>query len=147
MTSKSWISVRLLFIALSACAGFIVTFAPSPLSRFELVFFLVFGALGTRFWIFRDYKKPGREEPWLLPSWTASPFQQRQPFQFAHLAGTSMAVFALCAMLRDYLVRPESVFSLLPAELFAGAFGIGMLLGIRWAVYSYRTKFRIRGLE
>ena len=141
-----WLVVRLLFVAYWAYAGWrgmapTPTIPAFPLSFNHLLFALVTGAVGTRFWIVRPYLKPARTEPWLIPSWYLSPFRPSQPFQFFHLCGVSFAAMALFSLLRGRISSAEAASPSLPLELFAGAFGVGVLVGIYWTLHAYETRF------
>ena len=141
-----WLVVRLLFVSYWAYAGWrgmepTTTTSAFPLGFPELLFALAGGAVGTRFWVVRTYLNPSRSEPWLIPSWYESPFRPSQPFQFFHLGGVSFAAMALFALLRGPDSSVEAASLSLPPELFAGAGGIGLLIGIYWAIQSYPGQF------
>ena len=141
-----WVVVRLLFVSYWAYAGWRGIAPPTAASEFQLapghlLFALVVGAVGTRFWVMRTYLKPDRTEPWLIPSWYESPIRPSQPFQFFHLGGVSFIIMALFALLRGPRSSTEAASSSLPTEFFAGAFGVGILVGIYWALRVHQRQF------
>jgi len=126
-------------LAFAAVNGFDLAFPVHSLSLGDLAFFAVGGALGTRYWVFRSYARSDASEPWLVPSWSESPFQLNQPFQFFHLAAWAFVVFFLAAFVRK--ISLNSHLNGLPVEAMFGAFGAGMLIGMKWAVMSCKDKF------
>ena len=141
-----WLAVRLLFVvywAYTGWRGMTPGSTPSafPMGFTHLAWALAVGAIGTRFWIVRPYLNPARIEPWLIPSWYESPIQPSQPFQFFHLCGVSFVAMALSALLRGPNSSVQAASSNLPLELFAGAFGVGVLIGIYWTLHAYPRQF------
>jgi len=139
---RAWLAVRLVFVAFWLTAG-IEGLPKEPafpsIGPFPLLFAFLFGLLAVRFWVFRQYTRDGRREPWLLPSWWVNPFHTRQPFQFFHLAGVSFLFFGVAAFARQFFI--ERVSSVLPPELFAAAFGAGILAGIRLTTRAHKDRF------
>jgi hypothetical protein len=141
MSPRAWFVVRLLFVGFWAFSGIASDFPAWPTSQItgSIVFAVVAGAIGARFWVFREYKKRNRTTPWLLPSWFINPFQTRQPFQFFHLAGISFIAFGVTATIRYTIMvgNPHA----LPGELFAAAFGLGILGGIWLTTNTHKGQF------
>ena len=138
-----WLAIRIAFVAYWAHSGWkgLPVAAAFRLGVESVAFPLVFGALTTRYWIVRPYLAKDRKAPWLAPSWLANPFQLEQPFQFIHLCGVSFVVFALSALARGLQSGAGVASVSLPPELFAGGFGAGILIGIRWSMAAYRGRF------
>jgi hypothetical protein len=135
-----WLSVRAAIIAYWVVGGW-QGFGqqPVPVPGATLVFATLFGAISTRYSVVQAYTSSKRTEPWLIPSWFLNPFQRSQPFQFFHLGGLSFLTFGLSHFARERLSgRPLGG---CPPELFPAAFGLGILLGIYWAVHAYRSRF------
>jgi hypothetical protein len=141
MRQHLWLAIRVAFVAYWVVVGARDALPPFPLSLSDLLFALVVGCLGSRFYVFRAYTKAGRTEPWLLPSWFINPFQARQPFQFFHLAAVSFVALGLTSLLRTIAANAGLLPAVLPTELLAAAFGVGTLMGIRWAILTHRSQF------
>jgi len=141
MSPRAWLVVRLLFVGFWAFSGITSDFPTLPASQLTgpIVFAIVVGAIGARFWVFREYKKKNRTAPWLLPSWFINPFQTRQPFQFFHLGAISFIAFGVTAAIRHAITVGSPNFW--PAELFAAAFGLGILGGIWLTTNTHRGRF------
>lgn len=144
-----WLVVRVVFVVVWARAGWLGMSSESdfPLEPFHLAFAVVMAAVLTRFWVVRSYLLSNRQEPWLVPSWYESPAQPSQPFQFFHMCAYAFIAFALSAVLRGPRSVAEAASAHLPFELFAGAGGIGVLLGMYWAIRSYPMQFVRRGRD
>jgi hypothetical protein len=144
-----WIIVRLLFVGYWAYEGWKGLSSPSsfPLTFAHVGFAVLAGAFGARFWLIRPYLAPGRTKPWLAPSWVINPFQTSQPFQFIQLCGVSFLAMALTATLRGARSVADAASSYLPTEWFGGGFGLGLLIGLYWAVYVYRAQFKRVGVH
>ena len=145
MTPQFWKIVRILFIAFWVVAGLGNGLQQRPLAVAHLVFFLILGALQTRFLLIRSYKKLPDSVVWLKPSWTLNPFLLNQPLQFFHLFGYSIVLFSLSSFIRK-TIELHSLPPDIPVEFLAGAWGLGILLGIQWSLYSFRTKFKNHAL-
>jgi hypothetical protein len=137
-----WLLVRLAILAYWMSAGFRGLPQNFPVPGFVLVVAFLWGAVATRYWIAQAYTSANRTEPWLLPSWFVSPFQMSQPFQFFQLGGLSFVVFAIAAVARQEFSGHHLTCANWPVEIFAGAFGLGILLGIYWTVVAYRSRFQ-----
>lgn len=140
MSPKQWLIVRCLIVGFWAYGGLTSTFHQLPLSSLDLAFAFVSGLFGSRFWIFRAYKRAGPTINWLAPSWYLNPFQSGQPFQFIHLAAVSFVWFSLVAFLHQ-AIASSWLLAAWPTEAFAGAFGSGIWAGIWWAVLSHKKDF------
>jgi hypothetical protein len=137
-----WFSVRLVIIAYCVVSGW-RGFGQQAVSvpGAALAFALLWGAVGTRFWIVQAYTSVRRTEPWLRPSWFVDPFQRTQPFQFFHLAGIAFLVFGASRVLARLVSRNTVSFAEWPPEGIATAFGLGILIGIYWTIAAYRSRF------
>lgn len=128
-----WVFVRtffiILFFACALCDG--MSFVHLRPAILALVF--VFGVLQTRYGLMEVYQRLGPEEVCLMPSWHVSPFQPRQPFQFAHVVGYALVLCGFAAELREIL-RHGRLPAEMPVEMLAGVWGLGLLIGIEWAV-------------
>jgi hypothetical protein len=142
MKSNRWFAVRMAFIAFWMICAFSSVMPLLPIPLEFLVIIVIYGCFTTRFVAIGLYKKLGHNEIWLRPSWFLNPFQDGQPFQFAHLIAISWVVFALSGLLLRFVSNTRSVGSGFPMEVFPGAFGIGIYLGVQWAVFSCRTRFK-----
>jgi len=138
-----WLSIRIAIIVYWLVAGW-KGFGQQPMSvpNVVLVFAVVWGAISTRYWIVQAYTSTKRTEPWLLPSWFLNPFQRSQPFQFFQLGGLSFLAFAVSHFVREEINGNHLSLGEWPIEAFAGAFGLGILIGIYWAVGAYRSRFQ-----
>lgn len=137
-----WLAVRVLFVGAWARAGWLDSLGPSdfPLQPFQLLFLLLASAWGARFHLLRPYLQADRKDPWLKPSWFESPGDLNQPFQFFHMCAWAFVAMAITGWLHS----PETVNAAspnLPIYLLPGAFGVGLLLGMNWAVRSYPDNF------
>ena len=103
---------------------------------------LLFAALSTRYGIVQAYTSTKRTDPWLLPSWFLNPFKRSQPFQFFHLAGISLLLAGSVGIGRAALDGRQFSFEQWPSGAFAGAFGLGILVGMYWAINAYRSRFQ-----
>ena len=139
-----WLGLRLLFVGYWAYAGWqgMPSARPFPLEFAHVGFALLAGTFGARFWLIRPYLAAGRTKPWLVPSWVVNPFQSTQPFQFVQLGGISFVAMAVAATLRGPRAVAEVASPYLPVEWFAGGFGLGLLLGVYWAVHAYPAQFK-----
>jgi hypothetical protein len=137
-----WLLVRLAILAYWVSAGFRGLPQNFPIPGFELIVAFLWGAVATRYWIALAYTNAKRTEPWLLPSWFVSPFQRSQPFQFFQLGGLSFVVFGIAAVVRREISGHHLSPANWPVEVFGGAFGLGILLGIYWTVAAYRSRFQ-----
>jgi len=137
-----WLSVRVAIVIYWAVAGW-KGFGPQPMSvpSVVLVITLLWGAVATRYGIVQAYTSTKRSEPWLLPSWFLNPFQRSQPFQFFQLGGISFLVFGVSHIARQAIRGNNLSVGGWPPEAFAAAFGLGILIGIYWAVGAYRSRF------
>ena len=140
-----WLLVRLGVMAYWVIAGIRGFPQNFPIPGFVLIIAFLWGALATRYWIAQRYMGANRVEPWQIPSWFASPFQMSQPFQFFHLCALSFVVFAIAAVAREEIRGHHLTSANLPVELFAGAFGLGILLGVYWTIAVYRSRFSESG--
>ncbi len=138
-----WLSVRVAILVYWVVAGW-EGFGqqPLPIPTFVLVLAALWGAIATRYWIVQAYTSTKRTEPWLLPSWFQNPFQRSQPFQFFHLGALSFLAFGISHLLREEVSGNHLSLGEWPDELFAAAFGLGILVGIYWAVAAYRSRFQ-----
>jgi hypothetical protein len=137
-----WLLVRLVILAYWVIAGFQGLPQNFPIPGFVLIVAFLWGAIATRYWIAQAYTNSKRTEPWLLPSWFVNPFQGSQPFQFFHLGGLSFVVFGIAALAREVMGGRQFSYANWPVEMFGGAFGLGILLGIYWTVAAYRSRFQ-----
>jgi hypothetical protein len=137
-----WLSVRIVIVLYCLVAGWRGFGEPVSIPGAILVFAALWGAIGTRYGIVQAYTSTSRTEPWLLPSWFLNPFQRSQPFQFFQLFGLSAVAFGLPQVLRALVNGKPFSFGDWPPEMFGAAFGLGILLGIYWAVSAYRSKFQ-----
>lgn len=138
-----WLSLRIAILIYWVVEGW-NGLGPQAMSipSVALVFAMAWGAIGTRYWIVQGYTSSKRTEPWLLPSWFLNPFQRAQPFQFFELGGQSFVAFGVSHLLREWINGTGSPLNGWPVELFAAAFGLGILVGIRWAIVAYRSRFQ-----
>ena len=144
-----WFLLRLLFVAYWAYVGWQGMLQGSekpqfPLATIHLPLAALVGALATRFWVARAYFDSKRAEPSYVPSWYDNPVQPSQPFQAMHVGGVAFAAMGLFAILRGPRSSDEAASTSLPTELFAAAFGVGILLGIYWTLHSYPGHFTRR---
>jgi hypothetical protein len=137
-----WLLVRLAILAYWVIAGLRGLPQNFPIPGFVLIVAFLWGAIATRYWIAQAYTNSKRTEPWLLPSWFVNPFQGSQPFQFFHLGGLSFVAFGIAALAREAMSGRHFPFANWPVEIFGGAFGLGILLGIYWTVAAYRSRFQ-----
>jgi hypothetical protein len=136
-----WLTVRVGIIVYAAASGWRGFGQSEPISGIMLLFAGLWGAVATRYWIVQAYTAATRTEPWLLPSWFVNPFQRSQPFQFFHVAAMSFIALGLSQTVRAILSGRHFSLTESPVEMFAAAFGLGILLGIHWATVSYRSRF------
>jgi hypothetical protein len=73
---------------------------------------------------------------WTAPSWSANPFDPRQPAQFFHLAGWCFVALGLSAALYVSLIGASNFFYLIPLS-----FGVGMLAGVKFSEGVFREQF------
>jgi hypothetical protein len=137
-----WLLVRLVILAYWVSAGFRGIPQNFPIPGIVLIAAFLWGAVATRYWIAQAYTSANRTEPWLLPSWFVNPFQRSQPFQFFQLGGLSFVVCGIAAVVRQEISGHHLSPANWPVEMFAGAFGLGILLGIYWTVAAYRSRFQ-----
>ncbi len=140
-----WLLVRLAFLIYWVRAGWLGLGGPNagfPLSTAHVLFAIGAGTLGARFWLIRPYLRKERTEPWLAPSWFENPLNPSQPFQFMHVFGISFVLMAVAAVVRGPRSTAQAASSFLPMELFGGGFGLGLLIGIYWALHAYREQFK-----
>jgi hypothetical protein len=137
-----WLLVRLAILAYWVIAGYRGLPQNFPIPGFVLIVAFLWGVIATRYWIAQAYTNSKRTEPWLLPSWFVSPFQGSQPFQFFHLGGLSFVAFGIAALAREVMSGRHFPYANLPVEMFGGAFGLGILLGIYWTIAAYRSRFQ-----
>lgn len=107
-----------------------------------LVFAAAWGAIATSYWIVQAYTSTKRTEPWLLPSWFLNPFQRSQPFQFFQLVGFGFLAFGISHLVHEEATANPLTVGEWPIELVAAAFGLGILIGVYWAVGAYRSRFQ-----
>lgn len=136
-----WVPVRILFILLFVLCALADAISEVHFRLPVLGLVFVFGVLQTRFGVMEAYHRLPQGEVWQLPDWRISPFQARQPFQFAHMAGYALGFCGLAAELRE-VIRRGGLPTDFPVEMLAGIWGLGMLIGIEWAVRTYRQRFR-----
>lgn len=136
-----WMPVRLLFILLFVLCALADAMSEVHFRLPVLCLVFVFGILQTRFALLEAYRRLPQDTVWLQPDWRVSPFQTHQPFQFAHMAGYALGFCGLAAELREVVRRGELPPDF-PVEMLAGIWGLGMLIGIDWAVRTYRWRFR-----
>ena len=137
-----WLSVRLAILMYWIFSGWEGFKGGATLPVLVPLVALLFAALSTRYGIVQAYTSPKRIEPWFLPSWFLNPFRRSQPFQFFHLAGMSFLLFSCFGIARATLGGRRFSFEQWPIEAFAGAFGLGILLGMYWAINAYRSRFQ-----
>ena len=137
-----WLTVRIGILAYWAVAGWDGFKDNNSVPVFIPIFFLLVATLATRYSIIQAYTSTKRTEPWLLPSWFLNPFQMSQPFQFFHLGGLGFLLFGSAGMIRALADGKPFTLQQWPVEAFAGAFGLGILLGIYWAIAAYRSRFQ-----
>jgi hypothetical protein len=142
MNHYAWLFVRLLIIGVWFSWGIASHMSTPSMPPFIYGIALLWGAVVVRFWVVRSYTSKNRHTPWLLPSWTANPFALEQPFQFFHVVGLSFLAFALASIIGSHSSLGTADPSAVPGALIAGAFGLGILCGIYWALWSYRVRFR-----
>jgi len=144
MRSGLWFCVRIVIVLIWAVGGVADRWpAPQLSALVSLLICLVcfgWGALATRFLVVLPYRKLPAGPVWLHPSWWVSPFHAEQPFQFFHLTGFSFLLFGLAAGTRTLLL-PDTLPADLPAEVYVGLFGLGILTGMAWAARVFRDRF------
>jgi hypothetical protein len=139
---RLWLAVRagvLVYFMVGGWQGFKET---ASFPGWVFLFALFWGAVATRFGINQAYTSAKRTEAWLMPSWYLNPFQRSQPYQFFHLAGLGFLLFGVAGLLHRTIRGDQLSLYHLPTELFAGAFGLGILAGIYWAIFAYRSRFQ-----
>lgn len=114
------------------------------LEPFQIFFSLLMGALAARFWFMRDYHREGRVEPWLAPSWGGPLMDKNQPMQFVHAAGYAFLSGGISGVLRDSVSAVDAAAPGFPTYMMPGAGGVGLLLGMYWAIWSYPIQFGLR---
>jgi len=137
-----WLTVRLAILIYWTVAGWYGFGETVPAPAFILVVTALFTLLSTRYVIVQAYTDVDRTEPWLVPSWFLNPFRGSQPFQFFHLGGLSFVLFGVVGIGRATIDGERFSSTAWPAEAFAAAFGLGILLGIYWAIRAYRSRFQ-----
>lgn len=143
MKSGFWFCVRVVIVILWATGG-IADRWPAPqlsvaMSVLACLVCFFWASLATRFLVILPYRKLPKGQVWLRPSWWVSPFHAEQPYQFFHLAGFSFLVFGVAAGIHTLMVPPLP--QALPAEIYVGLFGLGILCGMAWAACVFRRRF------
>jgi hypothetical protein len=118
-----WLASRVLFIlAFAFGATDRKLFEHSPLiSTVSLLFPIIGGAVVTRSWF--ALKLPGIE--FARPSWFESPLSLSNPLQGLHLGSWAFVVTGILSVGATSELRFDAA---------VGAFGLGILLGIRWGL-------------
>lgn len=137
-----WLIVRLAILVFWTVGGWRGFKDSVPAPAFILLAALLFASLSTRYAIVQAYTDVERTEAWLLPSWFVNPFQKSQPFQFFQLGGLCFVLFGSAGLLRAAIGGERFSLEQWPAEALAAAFGLGILLGIHWAIRAYRSRFQ-----
>lgn len=137
-----WTIVRALVLVCCAISGWRGLGEAVPVPGSVLAVAAIWGAIMTRYWIVQEYTSIRRVEPWMLPSWFLNPFQLSQPFQFFQLAGFGLLALGFSQALHREVDGRSLHPAGWPVEALAGAFGIGILLGIHWATRAYRSRFQ-----
>jgi hypothetical protein len=136
---NKWVLLRFGVLAFAGYCGFSLVFPSRLFSLGDISFFFAVGIFGSRYWVFRSYARLNTGCSWLAPSWSENPFQKDQPFQFFHLAAWAFVALSLVALIHRF--ESALTTALFPAEAIFGAFGLGLLLGIKWAVMSHKGNF------
>lgn len=144
MKSKLWLVVRIVIVVFWICGGLAGAWPPAEMPVLWLVLLaavcLFWPLISGRYLVLGIYRKLPADSAWLLPCWHESPFHSEQPFQFFHLSGYSFLLFGLASFLREGL-QAQAFPLVLPSEIFVGLFGLGMLIGMHWAIASQRERF------
>lgn len=144
VTQVLFFLARLIYVAAWARAGWFHA-SSGFVSAEQLIFTLGASAVLTRFWLVKTYLDPGRAVLGTMPSWFESPAQLEQPFQYFHLCAWSFIAFSAFSVLATDPAPPGDLSTGFPTDCFPGAMGLGVLLGIAWAVRAHPDKFVQQG--
>lgn len=137
-----WLTVRLAIVAYWLFGGWHGFKESITAPLFLLLVAFAFATLSTRYAIVQAYTSVRRTEPWLLPSWFINPFQRSQPFQFFHLGGLCFLLFGGVGVLHAVIDGQRLTLERWPLGMFAGSFGLGIIVGMYWAISAYRSRFQ-----
>ncbi len=144
MNPMLWLLVRIAIVIFWICGGVLGGWPPvaMPIGWILLVgtVCVLWPLLGGRYLVLGIYRKLPADCVWLRPCWMTSPFHSEQPFQFFHLSGYSFLSFGVASLLRETW-EARAVPDAVPSELFVGFFGLGMLIGMYWAIAAQRERF------
>ena len=136
---NAWLCVRLavvVFGGVSACLAPLGPAAKPPIGWLATLIIFAFLSIVITFIFAIQAVNPWSSKTWSRPSWTANPFNFKQPFQFFHLAAYASLTQGTVPLARLLILRyPFYVEVLLPMVM-----GSGVLLGLQIAMLVFRSK-------
>lgn len=140
---QNWTTVRIVLIAaaflLSAFGGQEQS-EPEQMPAAFLLLVLMAGVLGLPFIIGIQRVNPWTASVWQYPTWSANPFQPREPLQFFHFGGYFMLGAGAGSLLNQLAMG-------LPLDSSGSvllAFGAGILVGVRICTRLFKSKMASR---
>lgn len=137
---QNWTIIRVVLIG----AAFLISaFGGQDQSESEqipavfLLIVLVVGVIGLPFIMGIQRVNPWSAKVWRYPTWSANPFQLREPLQFFHFGGYFMLATGIGPLLNQLAMGLplHSSSSSMPV-----VFGAGLLIGVQICTRLYKSK-------
>lgn len=136
---QNWTIIRIVLIAtaflISAFGGQDQS-QPEQIPTVFLQIVLMVGVIGLPFIIGIQRINPWSAKVWRYPTWSANPFQPREPLQFFHFGG----YFMLGAGTGSLLNQLAMGLPLHTSNSTLVIFGAGLLIGVQICTWLYKSK-------
>lgn len=146
MTNDRWLWTRLIALGVVALASpFLYNdihaeFENQTPSWGFIAAMLGFGVAAVLFPLAIQTSTTVADEAWSKPSWRANPFDWRQPVQSFHFGGWLFVVLGISTAIYALAIASRNFMFVLPLSV-----GVGVLLGVKFAVVAFRRKFEPEG--
>lgn len=134
---NAWLCVRLavvVFGGMSACLAPLGPAAKPPIGWLAMLIIFAFLSIGITFIFALQAVNPWSSKFWSRPSWTANPFNFKQPFQFFHLAAYGSLTQGTVLLARLLILRyPE-----LRADSLSAGRSASLWFGGAYACHGWR---------
>jgi hypothetical protein len=134
-----WFALRIALVVTAFVQALLSGRTPIPDENISfpwLLGLLLFGIFGMLFVVGIQRINPRTAKRWRYPSWSANPFQLREPLQFFHMGGS----FFLASGVGVFLSQVLAGKPITASSLMFLAIGAGVLCGVRACTWVYRGK-------
>lgn len=136
---QNWTTIRVVLIAAAFLASAFSgqdQYQSEQIPAVFLLIVLLVGVIGLPFIVGIQRVNPWSAKVWQYPTWSANPFQPREPLQFFHFGGYFMLGAGLGSLLNQLAIG----LPLRSSSSMLVVFGAGLLIGVQVCTRLYKSK-------